>query len=203
MYDPFLIGRQFRIVPPATPAAPDRIDLIMERGAFGSGEHETTISCLELLESLTAVPNARIFDLGSGTGILSIAALKLGAASAVCADISPEAVRNCRHNCRLNGVERQVSHVHGSLADLEQSGFDLVLANIYGDLLLDFSAVLASRVRPGGWLLLSGILWEYNFDVRQAYAKAGCRLLRNLMLDEFSTLLLQKTERLDSLNERN
>jgi ribosomal protein L11 methyltransferase len=198
MYGPFLVGSQFRIVPPATPAVPDRLDLVMERGAFGSGEHETTISCLELLEDLAAVRGAHVLDLGSGTGILSIAALKLGAASAVCVDISPEAVRNCRFNSRLNGLDRQITHVNGSLDDLAGSGFDLVLANIYGDLLLDFAADLSRRVRPGGWLLLSGILWEYNFDVRQAYTKAGCRILRNLMLEEFSSLLLQKTEPLDS-----
>jgi len=193
MYAPFHIGGRFRIIPPRPPAGPNRIDLIMDRGAFGSGEHETTVSCLELLEKLPAVRGANVFDLGSGTGILSIAALKLGAATAICADISPEAVRNCRHNSRLNGVDERVTHLTGSLAELAADDFDLLLANIYGDLLLGFAAQIVPRVRPGGWLILSGILWEDNFSVRQAYEKAGCRVIRNRMLDEFSTLLLQKS----------
>jgi ribosomal protein L11 methyltransferase len=192
MYQPFLIGKRFRVVPPGTPTLPERLDLVMDRGAFGSGEHETTHSCLELLEDLPDVLHADLLDLGSGTGILAIAALKLGAASATCVDISPEAVENCRHNCDLNGCTDQVTHAAGSLVDLASRDFDLVLANIYGDLLLQFASDLASRVRSGGYLLLSGILWEYNFAVRQAYTNAGCEVLCNRMLDEFSTLLLQK-----------
>jgi len=192
MYQPFLIGNRFRVVPPGTPPLPERLDLIMERGAFGSGEHETTHSCLELLETLPAVQHANLLDLGSGTGILSIAALKLGANAATCVDISPEAVENCRHNCDLNGCADQVTHVPGSLAELEARTFDLVLANIYGDLLLQFASDLVPRVRPGGFLMLSGILWEDNFAVRQAYTDLGCEVQRNRMLEEFSTLLLQK-----------
>jgi len=192
MYQPFLIGNRFRVVPPGTPTRLERLDLVMERGAFGSGEHETTHSCLVLLEDLPEVRQADLLDLGSGTGILAIAALKLGAAAATCVDISPEAVANCRHNCDLNGCSDQVTHVAGSLSDLGSRDFDLVLANIYGDLLLQFATELASRVRPGGLLLLSGILWEHNFAVRQAYAGAGCEVLSNRMLEEFSTLLLQK-----------
>jgi len=193
MYQPFQIGKRFRVVPPGTPARPGCLDLMMERGAFGSGEHETTHSCLELLEDLPAVQRADLLDLGSGTGILSIAAFRLGAASATCVDISPAAVDNCRHNCRLNGCAGQVSHVTGSLNDLAARNFDLALANIYGDLLLQFAVELAGRVRPGGWLLLSGILWEDNFAVRQEYESAGCRVRRNHMLEEYSTILLQKS----------
>jgi ribosomal protein L11 methyltransferase len=192
MYQPFLIGNRFRVVPPGTPARPGRLDLIMERGAFGSGEHETTHSCLELLEDLPAVQQADLLDLGSGTGILSVAALRLGAASATCVDISPAAVENCRHNCLLNGCADQVSHVTGSLDDLPAQNFDLALANIYGDLLLQFAGELTARVRPGGWLLLSGIPWEDNFAVRQAYEAAGCQVRRNRMLEDYSTILLQR-----------
>lgn len=192
-YAPIAIGEHFRIVPPGTTALTERLDLVMQRGAFGSGEHETTASCLELLAELPAVSGARLLDLGSGTGILAIAALRLGAATAVCVDTSAQAVDNCRHNCALNGFEDRVIQVNGSLADLEQTGFDLVLANIYGDLLLQFAAELGRRVRPGGWLILSGILWEDNHAVRQAYLDAGCRILRNLMLAEYSSLLLRKT----------
>lgn len=194
MYQPIDIGQRFRIVPPDTKASDDgRLDLVIAKGAFGSGEHETTASCLEILELLPETRDAHLLDLGSGTGILSLAALKLGAKSAVCVDICPDAVETCRVNCAHNGVAEQVRHVTGTLDALEAGEtFDLVLANIYGDILLDLAEAIVLRTRPGSYLLLSGILWEYNFDVRQKFGRLGCREVKNRMLDEFSTVLLRK-----------
>jgi len=193
IYQPFEIGTRFRICPPgAAGGVEDRIDLVMSRGAFGSGEHETTVSCLEILEGLQEVRDARLLDLGSGTGILAIAALRLGASHAVCVDISPEAVATARTNFAANGMADRADHVAGTLADLRTREFDLVLANIYGDILLDIAPDLVRFARPGTPLLLSGILWEYNFDVRRAYERAGCEVVRNRMLEEFSTVLLRK-----------
>jgi ribosomal protein L11 methyltransferase len=194
MYSPFNIGARFRITPPGNnPVEDERIPLVIAKGAFGSGEHETSASCLEILEELPQVQGARVLDLGSGTGILAIGALHLGAAQAVCIDINPDAVRTCRVNCEHNGVNERVTHVTGSLDFTKERDFDLILANIYGDLLVDFAPDLVSRARTGGLLLLSGILWEYNFEVRQLYEKLGCRVLKNRLLNEFSTVLLEKT----------
>jgi len=190
-YQPFTIGKSFRICPPEAASASDgRIDLIMQRGAFGSGEHETTESCLEILEGLPGVRGAQVLDLGSGTGVLAIAALKLGAANAVCVDIAPDAVETARQNCRLNALDARVTHVTGTLDAVMVSGFDLVLANIYGDILIDLAPPLTARVKKGGRLLLSGILWEYNFDVRQAYERQGCLVVKNHLLEEFSSVEL-------------
>jgi len=194
MYQPFTIGQTFRIVPPGTaPSVDGRIDLVMARGAFGSGEHETTASCLELLETLEGVQGARVLDVGSGTAILTVAALKLGARRASCVDIDPIAVASGILSCRLNAIEAPVEHLTGTLADSAGNDFDLVLANIYGDILLDIADDLVARTRTGGYLLLSGILWEYNFDVRQRYRHLGCEVKRNKMLEEFSTVLLQRS----------
>ena len=195
MYQPFNIGNRLRIVPPECQDASEaRTDLIIAKGAFGSGEHETTASCIEVLEELPEVSGARILDLGSGTGILALAALKLGARAAVCVDINPDAVKTCRRNCELNGYADQVRHVTGSLETVKERDFDLVFANIYGDLLIDFAEGLVERTRGGGLLLLSGILWEYNFEVRSLYEKLGCTLLKNRMLGEFSTALLRRKD---------
>ena len=192
-YHPFNIGSKFRITPPGHPKSTDnRIDLVMQRGAFGSGEHETTESCLEILGSLPDIPGARVLDLGSGTGILAIAALQLGAKHATCVDIEPKAVENAGTNCRLNGLEDRVTHVTGTLDAVLENDFDIVLANIYGDILLGLAQSLSDKLKSGGTLLLSGILWEYNFDVRQAYEKRGCVVVQNRMLEEFSTVLLRK-----------
>lgn len=191
-YAPFPVGETFRIVPPGTPPVAGRRDLVMDRGAFGSGEHETTVSCLELLETFPFAGSERVLDLGSGTGILAIAALQRGAGRAWCVDIEPEAVASCRRNCVHNGVADRAEHCCGTLDAVAGDGFDLVLANIYGDILLAVAADLVGRARPGAKLLLSGILWEYNFDVRQRYRRLGCREVKNRMLEEFSTVLLEK-----------
>ncbi len=192
-FTPFDIGHRFRILPVGFPPSTDnRLDLIMAAGAFGSGEHETTASCLEIIETLPQLKNARILDLGSGTGILAIAALKLGARSALCLDIDPGAIESCRVNAEINGVAKRVDHFCGFLDQCPETNFDLILANIYGDILLAVAGDLVTKAAPGSPLLLSGILWEYNFDVRTRYEKLGCTIVKNRLLDEFSTILLKK-----------
>ncbi len=193
MYQPFSIGEKFRITPPGhSPSADGRIDLIMHRGAFGSGEHETTVSCLKIMEGLPDIKGTQILDLGSGTGILAIAALKLGADHVFCVDIEPKAVEIARINFRFNGFDHQATHITGTLDAVSAGDFDLILANIYGDILLDLADSLTAKLKPEGTLLLSGILWEYNFEVRQAYEKRGLQIVRNHMLEEFSTVVMHK-----------
>ncbi|MCD6527534.1 MAG: 50S ribosomal protein L11 methyltransferase [Desulfuromonas sp.] len=193
VFSSFTIGQRFRISPEGEQShQDDRINLIMCPGAFGSGEHETTASCLEILEEMPNINGARVLDLGSGTGILAIAALKLGAHSALCVDTDPAAVATCRSNCDLNQVSSQVEHLCDTLDGVKEDNFDLVLANIYGDILLAIAPQLVEKAASKAPLLLSGMLFEYNFDVRQAYQKLGCKVEKNMMLDEFSTVLLRK-----------
>jgi ribosomal protein L11 methyltransferase len=192
-FAPFQVGERFRISPPGTPASRDgRVDLVMAPGAFGSGEHETSASCLELLATVADPEGARVLDLGSGTGILAIAALKLGARSAVCVDIDPAAVRSCQLNCRLNGVSDRVEHVCGSIEQVAEVQFELILANLYGDILLRVAEAVVARAAPGGAILLSGILHQDDFDVRRRYRELGCVVLRKRALDEFTTALLRR-----------
>lgn len=191
-FAPFEIGDRYRIAPPGTPPRGDtRIHLVMAAGAFGSGEHETTASCLELLATLPDLEGARVLDLGSGTGILAIAALKLGARSAHCVDIDPAAVRTCERNCELNGVGSRVEHTCGTLDQGGAGPFELILANLYGDILLAAAEPLVARAGASGALLLSGILYEDNFDLRRRYRQLGCAVVQNRMLEEFTTLLLR------------
>jgi ribosomal protein L11 methyltransferase len=194
-YQPFTIGRRFIVHPPEinVPAS-GRTPICMDRGAFGSGEHETTRSCIEILEQLvTAESPKRILDLGSGTAILSIAALQLGADHVWCVDIEATAVASARRNLQLNRLDDHASHFCGTLDQLHAADFELILANIYGDILLDIAADLVSRAVAGGYLLLSGILWEYRFDVKKKYQELGCHLIQGHLLDDYCTLLLQKS----------
>lgn len=191
-YKPIQIGRKFSISAEDNDIPRGRIGLILHRGAFGSGEHETTSSCLELMEDLDIIKGAKVLDLGSGTGILAIAAIKLGAKHALCVDIQPDAVQNAKLNCTLNGVNKSVKHLQGTVASVADHQFDLIFANIYSDILLDIAKAINRKLRPGGGLLLSGILWEYNYDIRHNYEKLGFRIEKNMFLDEFSTVLMQK-----------
>jgi ribosomal protein L11 methyltransferase len=198
-YAPIDVGRTLRLVPPGLGGArsADRIEVVLERGAFGSGEHETTVVCLELLEELggpdgTALHTVRrVLDVGSGTGVLSIAAVVLGAARAICVDPDPLAVECARRNGRLNGIERRIEHVCGVLDDVPTGTFDLVLANLYGFLLLVLAPALVARCSPGATLLLSGMLWEQDWEVRACFTALGCTERAHRMMDEFSAVLLE------------
>jgi ribosomal protein L11 methyltransferase len=185
------VGRRIRIVPPGATAGEEGGAVVMlERGAFGSGEHETTRSCLEELERLAPLRGARVLDLGSGTGVLAIAALKLGAARAVCVDVDARAVATARRNAQLNGLGDRIAHHLGTLADADPGPYDLVVANLYADVLLPVAGTLVPRVRAGGALLLSGVDWEHAWEVRRRYEELGCSPLRVRMLEEYCTLVL-------------
>jgi ribosomal protein L11 methyltransferase len=94
-----------------------------------------------------------------------------------------------RRNCIANGLGDRAQHLAGELHDVGETGFDLVLANLHGDVLLALAPGLVGRARPGGRLLLSGIAWEQRFDVRQRLLRLGCALGPERMLEEYTTLL--------------
>lgn len=192
-YNPFDIGQRFTVVPaPTFKVEKNRIKLVMDRGAFGSGEHETTQSCLEILENLPVIKDQKSLDLGSGTGILTIATQLLNPGPAWCIDIEQSAVISGQRNCCLNNVDENITHICGTLECIQENNFSLILANIYGDILLDIAEELVNKADAGALLLLSGILWEYNFDVRKKYQTLGCKILKNRLLSEYSTILMQK-----------
>ncbi|BCR06266.1 SAM-dependent methyltransferase [Desulfuromonas versatilis] len=193
MYQPLQIGRRFCVLPPGQGwDTPGSIPLFMLRGPFGSGLHETTASCLEILEKIEGLAGSRVLDLGCGTGILAIAVLKLGAREAQGIDINPEAVAVAAENRRHNELEGRLELVTGVLEDAAPQSFDLVMANIHCDLLIDRAGELLSRARPGGRLLLSGMPLEYQDAICQVYQQLGCRLLERRQMSEFASVLLQR-----------
>lgn len=166
------------------------IDLVLERTAFGGGSHPTTASCLGLLSGLAPLDGLSVLDLGSGSGILGIAALRLGAAHALCVDVNPDAVASARRNGASNAVEDRLEHLAGTAEELAGRTFDLVVANIGGELLLDLAPRVAPLARPGGRLLLSGLLRGWEPELAASYAQQGCTLLAREHPGEFCTLLL-------------
>jgi ribosomal protein L11 methyltransferase len=183
----------FRVLPPsAAHEALGARDLVVDASAFGGGTHPTTASCLSLLAGLAPLDGLRILDLGSGSGILGIAAVRLGAAEVVCVDVNPDAVASARANGLRNGVDGRLVHRAGGPSDLAGEAFDLVVANVGGELLLDEAAAIAALARPGGRLLLSGLLDAWGGELAAAYRAAGCALLERRSAGPFCTLVLQR-----------
>ncbi len=193
-----LVGEKLRIVRPGMKAGPsNRVDLVIARGAFGSGEHETTLSCLEELEQIE-LTGKRVLDVGCGTGILAVAALKLGASEAVCVDIAREAVETTRKNAALNKVEDRLTTVLGTVDMLPEHlrvGYDVILANIYPEVLRAIAYTLYDMASPGAFLIGSGVLWEDNQEIVELYKKVGFELVKNRWLEDYTTFVMIKRQR--------
>ena len=179
-YKPISIGQRLIIVPVWLDSPePERIPIKIDPGmAFGTGTHPTTQLCLELLEqSLVAHHATHIIDIGCGSGILSIAALKLGVENALGVDIDIESVNNSRENAEKNGIGDEFIIGQGSVSEVLGGQFQytdapLVVANILAPIIIRlFGDGLADLAEPGGSVILSGILQEQEqkvIDVAQA-----------------------------------
>jgi ribosomal protein L11 methyltransferase len=180
------------------PEAADRLDrvLLLDPGrSFGSGSHPTTRLVIAQLEELVA-PGARVLDVGCGSGALSLAAARLGAASVDAIDIDPDALAATQENARRNGVDHVVQVVEHDLAGVvaERPGsYDVVAANLLAPVLADLAGDLASALAPGGALVASGILadrWEAT-----ATALAPLEVDAVAHLDGWSSLVLRTPAR--------
>ena len=162
-------------------AAPDDVVLALDPGmAFGTGLHPTTRLCLAALDQLGAdglIEGARVLDVGCGSGILAIAAAKLGARSVLGVDTDPIAVEATTANVRRNRLARRVRARFGSLPS-EADPFDLVVANLIASLLVALAEPLREELRPGAVLLASGIFVDREADVRAAFGSVGLEVVR-------------------------
>lgn len=172
--------------------------LIDAATAFGSGQHGTTAGCMEALASLPAAPH-RVLDVGTGSGILAIAAQKLWPAAAVTAtDNDPEAVRVAAVHARANKLPDGTMNficAEGFDDDAIVRGgpYDLIIANILAPPLKDMAADLCGALAPGGTVILSGILAEQQADEVQAvYESCGVKAVNRLIRTEWATLILRK-----------
>jgi ribosomal protein L11 methyltransferase len=192
-YKPLRVGKRLTIIPAwqydaylsqNTPQ-PDEIHMLMDPGmAFGTGTHPTTQLSLGLIETYLK-PGDAVFDVGCGSGILSVAAIKLGAASALGVDIDPEADRATHENAALNKVEGKIEFKLGSIGLVQGDAthppttFPIVVANILARVILILlDQGLGQTVAPGGHLLLSGILAEQADAVRAGVEIAGFTILQ-------------------------
>ena len=191
------IGRRLTVVPAGLDPLLDAqlIPIRIDAGtAFGNGAHPTTQLCLQSLER-HLVPGASLLDLGTGTGILSIAAAKLGAGPILALDIDPEAVHIARENATLNQVAEKIRVEQGSLAQALSGEFGfarapLVVANILAGVIGEFFEQGLTRVlTPGGWLILSGILHTQTPEIRARLQWHGLEQLAQEELDEWVCII--------------
>lgn len=156
--------------------APDDVVLALDPGmAFGTGLHPTTRLCLAALESIAddgRIDGARVLDVGCGSGILAIAAVKFGAIDALGVDTDPIAIESTLANAGRNRLVRRISARIGSLPSGEPP-FDVVLANLIAGVLVPLAGALRDELRPGGALLASGIFIDREGEVRSAFEAAG------------------------------
>ena len=173
-YVPQRIGRVV-IVPSWVPheAAGGDAVIVLDPGmAFGTGLHPTTRACLDLLQQISPMP-ARILDVGCGSGVLALAALRLGAESAVGHDTDPLAVDATRANAERNGVGGRLEVRNGTLPDAASERYPLVLANLVAALLVDLAPRLAGHLAPGGVLVAGGIIAGRAEEVVRAFEATG------------------------------
>lgn len=177
-YKPLRVGENFFIRPEWTDVlpGPEDIEIVLDPGmAFGTGTHPSTQLCLIGLES-QAVPGAAVLDLGCGSGILGIAAARLGAASIRAVDTDPLAVKSTAENAALNGLLERFTIAQGSLEELLHEGaqFDLILVNILAKVIIPMcDSGLGQVVKPGGVAIFSGIIEEQADDVEAALRRTG------------------------------
>jgi len=170
------IGKRLAIVPGWEEHDTDRIKIIMDPGmAFGTGTHETTSLCLETLDSLVK-GGERVLDIGTGSGILAIAALKLGAGSAEGVDIDPMCVRTAGENARLNGVDGKLKVLVGDLSDKATGKYDIITANIVANAILHLAPCVPALLAEGGTFIASGIIDAREEEVCAGLAAAGLKV---------------------------
>jgi ribosomal protein L11 methyltransferase len=168
---PIRIGR-LRIVPAHVEAEPDALRLI-DAPAFGTGLHPTTALCLEALDEVVQIaPADAVLDIGTGSGVLALAALMLGVPRALAIDIDDAALRVAAENARINGLGDRVQFAQGG-PETVSGMWPLVLANVLPAPLIEVAPALARRVGHHGRLVLSGIPWSVESDVHEAYRRLG------------------------------
>ena len=169
------LGSRLAIVPGWESYDTDRIRITMDPGlAFGTGTHETTALCLELLDSLVQ-GGERVLDVGTGSGILAIAALKLGAREADGVDIDPMCVRTAGENAERNGVDGRFRVLVGDLSDKAEGVYDIITANIVAAAILSLAPAVPALMAPGAKFICSGIIDERKGEVLAGLQASGLR----------------------------
>ena len=190
-FRPFPVGRHLWVVPTweHPDLEPGAIPIRLDPGmAFGSGLHPSTQLCLRLLEDYIR-PGQEVADIGTGSGILAIAAAKLGAARVVAVDHDPVAVEVARANVAQNHIAEKVDVVLGHLLEPVTAPVDLIRANLTADLLVDLAPAIGPRLRGAGAVIASGIAEPRVAEVRDALGRGGLAVAGAVAAEEWRALV--------------
>ncbi len=194
-FRPIHLGR-IVVVPEWIEYAPqkdEQVVLLDSNMAFGTGEHETTSMCVELMQEYIT-PDSVCIDVGCGSGILGISAIKLGAAKAYLTDIDPIAVESSLHNAKLNGVAEKTVVAHSNLLENTEVQGDIMMANITGEVLKMLAPSIPKNLKKEGVLILSGIIESRLEMVKGAYEAVGMQVVYERQKGEWFALVLQHKE---------
>ncbi len=189
-YKPFRVGSRLVVKPTWESYEPKPGDLMIELDpgmAFGTGTHETTNMCMRMVEKHYK-DGMRVMDVGTGSGILAIAAARLGAKDVLAIDIDPDAVKTALENVKLNKVEDAVRVAQGDLVKSEAMPCELAVANIVADAICMLSAPLTRHLVQDGLFICSGIIRERENDVLEAAKAAGYTLIDRMAEGEWVAL---------------
>ncbi|ANB58614.1 ribosomal protein L11 methyltransferase [Anoxybacillus sp. B7M1] len=194
-YNPVKISEKFTIVPTwedYEPVSTDEFIIELDPGmAFGTGTHPTTVMCIQALEKCVK-PSDTVIDVGTGSGILSIAAAMLGAASVQALDLDPVAVDSAKLNVKLNKVQDIVSVTQGNLLDNVKEPADIIVANLLAEIIMRFTDDAYHLVKENGYFITSGIIQAKKHEVKEKLIESGFVIEETLAMEDWIALIARK-----------
>jgi ribosomal protein L11 methyltransferase len=194
-YHPVTIGDRFLICPSweKVPVTDGRLIISLDPGmAFGTGTHPTTQMCLEALEQVVR-PGDSVMDIGTGSGILAIGSILLGADAVTGVDIDPVAVRTANENALINQVSDRIHLMTGECRDLVGQ-VDVIVANIVADIIIQIAPCMAERLKSQGTLIVSGIIAPREPDVTTALTRSGLGKIKIMRQNDWVCMVATKEE---------
>ncbi|MGD6847162.1 50S ribosomal protein L11 methyltransferase [Rossellomorea aquimaris] len=194
-YHPVKISDKFTIVPTwedYTPVHSDELIIELDPGmAFGTGTHPTTVMCIQALERIVKKHDT-VIDVGTGSGVLSIAAAQLAADNVRAYDLDEVAVRSARLNVKLNKVQQTVTVDANNLLNDVSGQADVIVANILAEIILRFTLDAFELVKPGGFFITSGIIQPKKQEVRDALVSAGFIIEEIMVMEDWVAIIAKK-----------